>query len=101
VATTVLMIGVAFALVALMAFAAASRAADPAPPVIVGLATLPVVLVAMVFTRDQLRESAFAAAGLGGAPWIEPQWGPILLFVTLLATAIATIAWMIRTLRQS
>lgn len=99
-ATTVLMLGIACALVALMAFAAAARAKDPAPAVRAGLMALPLVLVAMIFTRDQVRESSFALAGLGDAPWIEPQWGPIGIFAVLLVAALATIAWMLSALAR-
>ena len=36
--------------------------------------------------------------GLGGAAWVEPQWGPIAIFAVLLVAALATIAWMARLL---
>ena len=64
------------------------------------LVALPLVLVAMIFTRDQVRESSFALAGLGDAPWIEPQWGPIAIFAVLLVAALATIAWMLSALAR-
>ncbi len=97
-ATVVLMIGVSLGLVTVMAFALASRAADPIPAVRVGLATLLATLPAMIFTRDQVRESAFIAAGLGEAARVEPQWMPIVIFVVLLLAAVGTIGWMLRAL---
>jgi len=100
-ATVVLMLGIGAALVALLAFAAASRATEPAPAVIVGLASLVPTLLAMVFTRDQLREAAFARAGLGDAPVIAPQWGAIGLFTICFVGAVVTIAWLVRVWRRA
>ena len=63
-----------------------------------GIVAMLGTLAAMVVTRDQLRESALAQLGLTPATWVEPQWGPTLIFVTLLLVAIATIAWMVMAL---
>ena len=52
----------------------------------------------MIFTRDQVRESAFLAVGLGDAERVAPQWLPIAIFVVLLMAAVATIGWMLTAL---
>ena len=54
--------------------------------------TVPVLL------RDQVRQGALEAAGFQVQAWVEPQWGPIVIFAVLLVAAIAIIAWMVRAL---
>lgn len=95
VAAVLLMVGVAFGLIVLVAFAMASRAIDPSPAVRGGAWALGLTLVAMLFTRDQVRESAFVQIGLAPAAWVEPQWGPLSIFVVLLIAALAVVAWMV------
>lgn len=99
-AAVALMIGVMAGLVVLALCALGWRAKDPAPAVGWALVTMPGALAAMAVTRDQLRESALAQIGLAPATWVEPQWGPTLIFVTLLLVAMATIAWMATTLAR-
>jgi hypothetical protein len=95
VAAVVLMAGLGVGLAALVGFAMASRAVDPAPAVRGGAWALGATLLAMLFTRDQVRKSAFATIGLEPARWVEPQWGPLLNFGVLLVAALATVAWMV------
>lgn len=97
-AAVALMAGVGLGMVALSLCALGWRAKDPAPAVRCGIVAMLGTLAAMVVTRDQLRESALAQLGLAPATWVEPQWGPTLIFVTLLLVAIATIAWMVMAL---
>lgn len=99
-AAVALMTGIGFGLVVLALCALGWRAKDPAPAVRWAAVAMLGTLVAMAITRDQLRESALAQMGLAPATWVEPQWGPTLIFVTLLLMAIATIAWMVTALAQ-
>jgi hypothetical protein len=94
-AAVVLMVGVACGLIVLVAFAMASRAIDPSPAVRGGAWALGLTLVTMLFTRDQVRESAFATLGLEPARWVEAQWLPFSIFVVLLIAALAVVAWMV------
>ena len=94
-AAVMLMVGIALGLIVLAAFSMASRASDPAPAVRGGAWTLAATLAAMVFTRDQVRESAFATIGLEPTSWIEPQWGPLSIFLVLLVSALAVVGWMV------
>lgn len=97
-AAVALMAGIGFGLTVLALCALAWRAKEPAPALGWAILAMLGTLVAMAVTRDQLRDVALAQAGLAPTPWVEPQWGPALLFVTLLLVAIATIGWMIAAL---
>ncbi len=97
-AAVALMAGIALGLVVLALCALGWRAKDPAPAVRWSAVAMVGTLVAMAITRDQLRESALAQMGLAPAAWVEPQWGPTLIFLTLLLLTIATIAWMVMAL---
>ncbi len=55
-------------------------------------------LVVMVLLRDQVRQLTLRHAGFEHPAWVEPQWGPLAVFVVLLVGAVATIAWMVRAL---
>ena len=93
-AATVLMLGIVLGMTALAAFAFAWRAANPAPAVTAGVGALACTLVAMVVSRDQVRESALALMGFEANPWVQTQWVPMGLFVLLLVGAFATVIWM-------
>lgn len=97
-AAVALMAGIGCGLLVLALCALGWRAKDPAPAVRWGVVAMIGALAAMAVTRDQLRESALAQMGLGPAAWVEPQWGPTLIFATLLLLAVATIAWMVTAL---
>jgi hypothetical protein len=93
-AATTLMLGIVLGMVALAAFALAWRGINPAPAVKGGLGALVATLVAMVITRDQVRESAMVLMGLQPNPWVQTQWLPMAIFALLLVGALATVAWM-------
>jgi hypothetical protein len=101
VAATVLMLGIVLGMVVLGAFAMAWRGRNPAPAVTLGVAALVATLVAMVITRDQVRESALVLMGYQPNPWIETQWLPMAIFTLLLVGALATVAWMVGLLARA
>ena len=61
---------------------------------------LAATLVVMVLLRDQVRQIALREAGFEHPAWVVTQWGPLAVFVVLLVTAVATIAWMARALAR-
>jgi hypothetical protein len=54
----------------------------------------------MVLLRDQIRQLTLRHAGFEHPSWVEPQWGPLAMFVLLLIVAVVTIAWMARALAR-
>jgi hypothetical protein len=52
-------------------------------------------LVVMVLMRDFLRSSALSKVFSAGALKVDPQYGPLTLFLVTLALGIGVIAWMI------
>jgi hypothetical protein len=57
-------------------------------------------IVLMLLTRDTVRTASLAQAGFQSVNWVEPQWGPILIFVVLLVVAVGTVVWMVRALAR-
>jgi hypothetical protein len=57
--------------------------------------TLVLTLVAMIFTRDHVRQAMLRRAGFQANGWVAPQWGPIAIFALLLLMALAVIVWMV------
>jgi hypothetical protein len=55
-------------------------------------------LALMLVTRDAVRSASLSVAGFRPVAWTEPQWGPITIFLVLLAAAAATVWWMVRAL---
>jgi hypothetical protein len=55
-------------------------------------------LVVMVLLRDQVRQLTLRHAGFEHPSWVEPQWGPLVVFSLLLVGAAVTITWMTRAL---
>lgn len=53
-----------------------------------------VALVAMVLTRDSVRQAALERIGYAQPALVVTQWGPIAIFAVLLVAAIATVVWM-------
>jgi hypothetical protein len=88
--------GTAAGLGAVWMMIAAIRAHEPARFVKWGTVLTAVTLIAMVVSRDQVREGMLRLAQFEATTWIEPQWGVIALFGALLVAAIATTAWMAR-----
>jgi hypothetical protein len=70
---------------------------SPRPALMARLAgvTLVLTLVAMIFTRDHVRQAMLRQAGFQPNPWVVPQWGPIVIFAVLLLAALAAIVWMV------
>ena len=99
-ATAVFAIGVALALVVLMLMLMASQSTNPVPQATAGAILLLFLLIAMILNRDQVRRGALEAIGFEPTHWVATQWGPILLFLVLLAGAIATIWWMVAALSR-
>jgi uncharacterized membrane protein (DUF485 family) len=100
-AATALMLGIVTGMVALAAFALAWRGATPAPAVRGGIVALLLTLVAMVLTRDQVREAAMALMDLHPNPWVQTQWLPMAIFVLLLVGALGVVSWMVGLLVQA
>ncbi|RMF74629.1 MAG: hypothetical protein D6738_05860 [Acidobacteria bacterium] len=100
VASGALAIGLLAALSALLMMAMALGREDPRGLIRGGAWSLGLTLVAMVLMRDQVRQGALEAAGFEPSPWVEPQWGPIVLFVVLLVAALAAVAWMVRAIAR-
>ena len=100
-AAVALTVGVVAGMVVLAAFALAWRGNRPAPAVMTGAGALLLALVAMVLTRDQVRESTLLLLGLEPNPWVRTQWLPMGIFALLLVGAAATIAWMVGVLLKA
>jgi hypothetical protein len=66
----------------------------------VQVAVLLATLVVMVLLRDQLRQLTLRLSGFEHPSWVAPQWGPAAVFAALLIVAVATVAWMARTLAR-
>jgi hypothetical protein len=54
------------------------------------------VMVDMVLMRDFIRSSALSEVFSAGALKVEPQYGPLALFLAVLAVGVGVLAWMIR-----
>ncbi|MCL4847232.1 MAG: hypothetical protein KJ066_11900 [Acidobacteria bacterium] len=94
--TFVLAIGTLAGLGVLTTSWLAARAEDPSSLVWTGLGLMGVTLVFMALTRDQARWGVLTALGFRPVEWVEPQWGPIALFLVLLVVAFASIGWMLQ-----
>ena len=64
------------------------------------IVALVATLATMVLLRDQVRQLALREAGFEPPAWVVAQWGPFAVFAVLLVVAVATIAWMARTLAR-
>ncbi len=100
-ASAALAFGVILAFVTLALVFVGMRRAQPKKPLIAAAVLLLGTLIAMVLARDEVRQGALAAAGFEAVAWVEPQWGPLILFLVLLVGAVLTVAWMLRTLARS
>jgi hypothetical protein len=83
---------------ALLILAGAAKDARPGPFVWGAAATLLPGIVLMILTRDTVRSASLDVARFERVAWVVPQWGPIVIFVVLLAVALASVAWMVRAL---
>ena len=93
-ATGTLGLGILLGLVSLFLMALAIYAPRPEKLVRIGSVAVLLTLVLMILSRDQVRRGALEAAGFEANPWVEPQWGLILLFALLLAGAVGAVVWM-------
>ena len=90
--------GTAAGLAAVWMMLSAIRAPHPARFVKWGTMLTAITLVAMIVSRDQVRDGMLRMAQFEPTTWIEPQWGVIAIFGVLLVGAFATTAWMARLL---
>jgi hypothetical protein len=97
-ATLLLIGGIVTGLAALGAAMMVSTTAAPGRLLAVASGATVVTIVLMVLVRDVVRKAMLGAAGFQPATWIAPQWGPIAIFLVLLVTAIALVAWMVAAL---
>ena len=72
----------------------AGRSARPGRTATTGAVAMAAGLLMMLLTRDTVRRATLELAGFQPVNWTDPQWGPIVIFVVLLAAAVAAIAWM-------
>ncbi len=93
-ATATLGLGILLGLASLFLMALAIYAPRPEKLVRIGSVAVLLTLVLMILSRDQVRRGALEAAGFEANPWVEPQWGLILLFALLLAGAVGAVVWM-------
>jgi hypothetical protein len=67
---------------------------NPRRPLFFGAGALLLALVAMIFTRDEVRRGMLQIAQFRMSAWVEPQWTVIAIFALLLVAALGTTAWM-------
>jgi len=94
IATSSLTLGALFGLGALIMMTLSINAKEPEKLVKGSAWSLVLTLVAMIFSRDQVRQGMLELAGFQLPTWIEPQWGVIGIFAVLLVAALATTIWM-------
>ena len=94
-APLVLAIGVILALGVLAMMVVAIQMPNPCAIVRGSAWTLVFTVTFMAVTRDELRRAAITSAGFRPTTWVAPQWGLILIFAALLATATGVIGWMV------
>jgi hypothetical protein len=97
-ATLVLTLGLVAALAAIVFARSVSGSTRPARPLVAAWGAAVAALALMVLTRDTVRSTLVAGAGLQPAAWVQPQWGPIVIFGLLLVGAIALVGWMVTAL---
>jgi hypothetical protein len=101
VATVSLAAGIVFSIAAIALMLGA--AAAPQPRVLVARSAIAVVLtlVAMIISRDEVRNGMLSRVAFQPATWIEPQWGVMAIFGVLLVGALATTVWMVMALMRA
>lgn len=62
-------------------------------------ALLSLALIAMIVTRDEVRQGMLTVARFVPTTEVAPQWGAIAVFAALLVAALGTTAWMLSLLR--
>ncbi|HEX7709128.1 MAG TPA: hypothetical protein VF701_21910 [Thermoanaerobaculia bacterium] len=101
VATISLAAGIIAGFVALYMMLSVVRSDRPRPLVMRSIWALLLTLVAMVVSRDEVRRGMLELAEFQTTTWIEPQWGVIAIFLSLLAGGVAATVWMAVVLLRS
>lgn len=101
VAATIFAIAIIAAIAAWILMILAVNAAEPAKLVARSGEALVVALIAMVLTRDSIRDGMLNLSQFHFADRIDPQWGVIAIFAVLLLAALGTTAWMVTILAKS
>ncbi len=91
-----LLVGALAGIIAAVLALRAAGAQDPAGGVPATVGSLLLALVFMVLNRDQVRRGFLEIAGYAPTKWVEPQWGPIVLFFVFLVATVVTVLWMVR-----
>ena len=91
-------IGIIAALAGLGLLVPAAFAPDPGKLLAGASASLLISVVLMVLVRDAVRTMALAPFGYRLTTWIEPQWGPIAIFIVLLVSSLGLVVWMVHKL---
>jgi hypothetical protein len=94
VATASLTLGALLGLGALIMMTLSINAKEPEKLVKGSAWALALTIVAMLFSRDEVRKGMLGLAGFEVPTWIEPQWGVIAIFAILLVAGLATTIWM-------
>jgi len=99
-AMTLLALGILLAIAAAGLALLALGAKDTVRATWAQLWLLAATLVVMVLLRDQVRLITLRDAGFEHPARVATQWGPLVVFLVLLAAAVATIGWMARALAR-
>jgi hypothetical protein len=99
-AMTLLALGIFLSIAAAGLALLALGAKDAVRATFAQLWLLAATLVVMVLLRDQVRLIALRDAGFEHPGRVATQWGPLAVFLVLLAAAAATIGWMARALAR-
>jgi hypothetical protein len=94
-ATAFFAVGIIAALAGLGLLVPAAFAPDPRRILAGASASLLVSVVLMVLVRDAVRAMTLAPTGYRLTTWIEPQWGPIAVFIVLLVSSLGLVVWMV------
>ncbi len=90
-----LLVGALCGIIAAVLALRAAGAHDPAAGIPATVGSLLLALVFMILNRDQVRRGFLEIAGFQPTKWVEPQWGPIILFFVFLVATIVTVFWMV------
>jgi len=96
---TALAFGILFGLATLGCGVLALQSPKPALLVKAAAGTLILTLVSMIVLRDRVRQ-AVTDSDFTPAVWEMPQWPLIFIFFFLLVASVATIGWMVKTLKR-
>ena len=100
-ATTWFVLGILASLAGLGMLVPAAFAPEPRRLLLGAAAALTASVVLMVLVRDAAREMTLSQLGVVTTPWVEPQWGPIVIFGVLLVAAVGTVVWMVVALAKA